>query len=146
MRPLLGKFSKTSKCPGALPRVRLTRSADLLIDASPLRAFCHCTLALVTQIRPRNFAGSVYQRGKKEVSSLLVDAVNVVLSLDSDARTPDYLAVVGGALRALQVGAAVHPVARVDDNSRLVGAQVSRDAGIGASQADDDGVLRGIVD
>lgn len=93
LRRFSGRLLKVSKCPGALPRVLLTRSADLLVEASPFGTVFHRTLALVTRIRPSG--------GRREVISLLVDAVDVVLGFNGDTRTPNHLTVLGGTLCTL---------------------------------------------
>lgn len=83
---------------------------------------------------------------QKPRGNSLVDAIRVVLSLDSDAAAADDLLVDAlDALGALEVGGAVHPVARVEDDAGLVGAQLGGDAREGAREADDDGVVGRLV-
>lgn len=69
------------------------------------------------------------------------------MSLNSNARAPRDRRPVTQTLGALQiVGLAIEPVAGVDDNTSLVGLEISADSGEGAGQGHDNGILGGIVD
>lgn len=78
-------------------------------------------------------------------SHLLVDSVHVVLRFDGDTRTPHYLLVLVRSLRALEVGRAIEPVARVDHDARLVGTKLCLNAREDAPQRDNDRIGRRIV-
>lgn len=68
------------------------------------------------------------------------------MGLNGDARAPRDGRPISQSLGALQVARAVEPVARVDDDTRLVGPQLGADASELARQRSDDGILWGLVD
>lgn len=76
---------------------------------------------------------------------VLVDPIHIVLRLNRDARRPRHHAPVREPLVALEWRGAVEPVARVEHDARLVGAQLGLDAREGARELHDDGVGRGLA-
>ena len=76
----------------------------------------------------------------------LIDPIHVILGLDRHARALAHLGRGVQPLRALEAGGAVHPVARVDDDAGLVGAELGLDAREGAGDCAHDGAPRRVVD
>ena len=123
-----------AKGPRTLPSVSLTRASDLFLQTSPFRAGENVSIARTRQIRelPRLNGWQGY---------LLVYAVDVIVSLNGDARAATHSLPVLQALGALERGSSIEPVTRVDNEAGLVGPKLSLDSGKWAGQGSDDGVL-----
>lgn len=83
---------------------------------------------------------------EEKEKGLLVDPIHVILCFDGDTGAPLNLLDLGRALRALEVSCTVEPVARVDDDARLVRAQLCLDPRKGARERDHGGVGGSVVD
>jgi len=68
------------------------------------------------------------------------------LCLNGDARASNHLLVFGQTLGALETGASVHPVARVENHSGLVGLELGFDAREGAREGQDNRILGRVID
>lgn len=88
------------------------------------------------------------EKGKKRKGpNSLVDSIGIILRLNRDAAAAlDLLRLALDALRALEVGTPVHPVARVQHDAGLVGAQLGLDARELARERQHDRVLGRVLD
>lgn len=139
---ILRLLSEQTKGPRALPAVLLTGPEDLLVEAVPLGAVRVAQTVRVSMASIQPGKQGIEERMKNPP----VDAIRPLLRLDGHARAPAHGLHLVGALRALERRAAVHPVARVEDDAGLVGAELGLDAREGAGEGGDDGARRRVLD
>lgn len=84
---------------------------------------------------------------KEKKKNSLVDSIREILRLNRDAATPDHLLIDPfNALRALQIGTPIHPIARVQHHAGLIGPQLRLDARKLARQRQHRGPLGRVLD
>lgn len=112
-RPARLTSSDQPKCPRAFPAVLLARAENLLVDPPPFRA-------LPLGQPPKKSAFHFLK------ANLLVDTIGVILSLNGDTRASTdgsghRRPIHHKLLCALQLRASVHPVARIQYDTWLIG-------------------------
>ena len=130
--------SDQSERPRAFPAVLFARAENLLVDTSPFRA-CFGVSSVIERF--------VFCFGE---ANLLVDTIGVVLSLNGNTwastdRSGHRCPVHNKLLRALQLRASVHPVARIQHDTGLISPQISLDTRKRTRQRNDYRITRRLI-